>query len=176
MKRGLAAFGSGLVFSAGLCLSGMTRPSKVLAFLDVGGAWDASLAFVMAGAIAVAAVAFRASARRGTPLLGERFDVPRRASAIDARLIAGGAVFGVGWGLSGLCPGPAVVSLASGQIGAAVFVASMLAGMLLHRGAERLRAHPGRGVRGHAAVSASASPLRGISSPVVAHHSPDRAS
>jgi uncharacterized membrane protein YedE/YeeE len=136
MKRGVVAFASGAVFSAGLSLSGMTKPTKVLAFLDVAGSWDPSLAFVMVGAIAVAALAFRASARRVSPTLDSELRIPSPRARIDAKLLAGAALFGVGWGLSGLCPGPAVVSLASGQVGAFVFVTSMIAGMAIHRGAE----------------------------------------
>jgi uncharacterized membrane protein YedE/YeeE len=132
-KRGLAAFGAGLLFALGLALSGMTRPSTVLAFLDVTGRWDPSLAAVMVGAIGVTAIAFQLRARRATPLFADRFraDVPRKP--VDARLVLGAVVFGAGWGLSGLCPGAAVTSLASGQIGVIVFVLAMLAGMAGHR-------------------------------------------
>jgi uncharacterized membrane protein YedE/YeeE len=138
MKRGVVAFASGAVFSAGLSLSGMTKPAKVLAFLDVAGSWDPSLAFVMVGAIAVTAIAFRASVRRGSPVpvLEDELRVPSVRARIDAKLVVGAAVFGLGWGLSGLCPGPAVVSLASGQLGAILYVASMIAGMAIHRGLE----------------------------------------
>jgi uncharacterized membrane protein YedE/YeeE len=147
VKRGLVAFASGALFSAGLCISGMTRPSKVLAFLDFFGSWDPSLAFVMAGAVGVAAVAFRLSSRTvRAPLLGDRFRVPGVRSPIDPRLVAGAAVFGAGWGLSGLCPGPAVTSLASGQSGPVLFFASMLAGMGLHRLVTR--AKPPQAARG----------------------------
>jgi uncharacterized membrane protein YedE/YeeE len=131
MKRRLAAFVSGLVFAMGLCISGMTRPERVLAFLDVFGHWDPSLAFVMVGAIAVAAVAFRLAARRPAPVLGGEFRVPDRRTHVASGLVTGAVIFGVGWGLSGLCPGPAVVSLASGQLAAVVFVGSMVAGMAL---------------------------------------------
>jgi uncharacterized membrane protein YedE/YeeE len=137
MKRAVAAFGSGLLFAVGLAISGMTHPSKVLAFLDVSGAWDPSLAFVMAGAVTVAMFAFRMQPRLRAPLLGGSFDLPPARGAIDAKLVVGAAIFGAGWGLSGLCPAPAVVSLASGQFGAAVFVAAMLVGVLLQRGVER---------------------------------------
>ncbi len=133
MKRDLAAFVSGLVFAAGLVLSGMTHPSKVLAFLDVSGAWDPSLAFVMAGAVTVSAIAFRLVARRSAPVLEPRFALPPSGGPITGRLILGAAVFGLGWGLSGLCPGPAVLSVASGQVGAFVFVGAMLVGMALER-------------------------------------------
>ena len=149
MKRGLAAFVAGAVFSAGLCISGMTQPAKVLAFLDVAGAWDPSLAFVMVGAIGVASLAFLASARRAAPVLDDRFRVPSRRARIDAKLLMGAALFGVGWGLSGLCPGPAIVSIASGQLGAIVFVASMIAGMAIHRSVAR--AASGAGARGASA-------------------------
>jgi uncharacterized protein len=138
MKRGAVAFLAGFVFSAGLCVSGMTQPSKVLAFLDVTGAWDPSLAFVMIGAIGVAAIAFRVSARRGPPVPAGASRSPPSSGGIDAGLLVGAATFGVGWGLSGLCPGPAVVSLASGQIGALVFVGSMMIGMAIHRAVDRL--------------------------------------
>ena len=136
MKRDVVAFVSGAIFSAGLCLSGMTHPSKVLAFLDLTGAWDPSLALVMAGAVVVTAIAVRVSASRPAPVLADRFLTPASAP-IDRKLVFGAAIFGVGWGLSGLCPGPAVVSLASGQTGAVVFVASMVAGMAIHRAAFR---------------------------------------
>ena len=130
MKRDVVAFLSGLIFATGLVLSGMTHPSKVLAFLDVAGAWDPSLALVMAGAVAVSAVAFRVAARRTSPLLDARFDVPARGP-ITADLVSGAALFGVGWGLSGLCPGPAIVALASGNLDVVVFVAAMLLGTAL---------------------------------------------
>jgi len=141
MKRDLAAFLSGAVFAAGLVVSGMTKPSKVLAFLDVSGAWDPSLALVMVGAIAVSAVAFRVAARRSAPVLDASFAVPPAGGAIRRRLVAGAALFGLGWGLSGLCPGPAVLSIAGGEAGAFVFVLAMLAGMAL----ERLTVRDGRG-------------------------------
>jgi hypothetical protein len=131
MKRRVAAFVSGLLFATGLCVAGMTRPQRVLAFFDVFGRWDPSLAFVMVGAIAVAAIAFRTAARRPAPVLGGDFRVPDRSSHVTGGLVAGAAIFGVGWGLSGLCPGPSIVSLASGQLGAVVFVGSMVAGMVL---------------------------------------------
>jgi uncharacterized membrane protein YedE/YeeE len=122
----------GALFALGLGVGGMTRPTKVLAFLDVAGAWDPSLAFVMLAAVAVFALAFRVGVRRGKPMLAERFDLPTRR-AIDGRLLAGAALFGVGWGLAGLCPGPAITALASGEPAALVFVAAMLAGMAAAR-------------------------------------------
>lgn len=127
--RHLPAFVAGALFGAGLLLSGMTQPAKVTAFLDVGGGWDPSLARVMAGAIGVFAVAYRAIARRGRTLRGGRLHLPIRTH-VDSNLLAGAAVFGVGWGLAGFCPGPAIVSLASGSTSAIVFVAAMIAGMI----------------------------------------------
>jgi uncharacterized protein len=131
MSRNVVAFAAGVLFSAGLCVSGMTHPAKVLAFLDVTGRWDPSLAAVMVGAIGVAAVAFRLGMKRREPILGDRFRVPPPGGPIELRIVVGAAIFGVGWGLSGLCPGPAITTLASGQLRALVFVASMLAGMAI---------------------------------------------
>jgi uncharacterized membrane protein YedE/YeeE len=125
----LASFFCGVVFSLGLGFAGMTRPSKVIGFLDFAGAWDPSLAMVMVGAIAVYAVAYHA--RRERPLLADAFTLPSRTE-IDPRLLGGAALFGVGWGLAGFCPGPAVTSLASGQADPVFFVAAMVAGMLAH--------------------------------------------
>ncbi len=122
---------SGLVFGLGLILSGMTDPVKVQAFLDVAGAWDPSLALVMGGAVAVGSPAFAFAKRRERAWSGAPMALPT-ATRIDARLVAGGALFGVGWGLAGYCPGPALVALASGSAPAAWFVAAMLVGMLLH--------------------------------------------
>jgi uncharacterized protein len=133
-----AAFSAGLVFGIGLILSGMSDPGKVIGFLDVAGSWDPSLAFVMAGAIAVGLFAFAAAKRRARAFLGGAMHLPERRD-IDNRLVGGSLVFGIGWGLAGFCPGPALVSFASGQEKAAVFVAAMLAGMLLYTALERLR-------------------------------------
>jgi uncharacterized membrane protein YedE/YeeE len=133
VRRDLVALLAGAIFSAGLCLSGMTHPSKVLAFLDFTGAWDPSLALVMVSAVGVTAVAVRVGARRRAPVLAERFEAPPAGRSVDPRLLTGAAIFGVGWGLSGLCPGPALVAVASGQPGALVFVAAMVVGMALHR-------------------------------------------
>lgn len=134
----LAAFAAGLVFGLGLLVSGMADPGKVKGFLDLAGAWDPSLAFVMGGAILVGFFAFRLASRRALSFLGGAMQLPS-AKDIDRRLVAGSAVFGVGWGLSGFCPGPALVSFGSGQDKAAVFVVAMLAGMLVYVAAERLR-------------------------------------
>jgi uncharacterized protein len=132
----------GLLFGIGLCLSGMTNASKVLAFLDLGGAWDPSLAFVMAGAIAVALVAFHIATGRAASLSGEPFHRPT-AKAIDARLTGGSLLFGVGWGLVGLCPGPAVADLGFLDRRAALFVLAMAAGMALHSGLAAVPSTPG---------------------------------
>lgn len=129
----VVAFVVGFVFALGLGLGGMTQPARVLAFLDAAGAWDPSLAFVMFGAVAVYGVAFPFVVRRGRPVFAASFGVPTRRD-LDGRLLAGAALFGVGWGLAGLCPGPALTTLASGEPRAALFVAAMLIGMLLQRG------------------------------------------
>ena len=129
-KHAAASFAAGLIFALGLGISGMTRPEKVLAFLDLGGDWDASLLLVMGAAVPVHALAWL-FLRKNAPILGGRGPGMPRA-VFDARLIGGSALFGVGWGLSGICPGPAVVNLAAGS-GALVFVPAMLAGILLSR-------------------------------------------
>lgn len=121
---------AGLAFGLGLVVSGMTRPSKVLAFLDVFGDWDPSLLFVMGGAVFVYALGYRF--RREKPLAADSYAIPS-GGKLDARLLLGAGVFGVGWGLSGYCPGPAVVSLGSGSLGVLVFVACVVAGMAASR-------------------------------------------
>lgn len=132
MKRDLVALVSGFIFSVGLGIAGMTRPAKVQGFLDFAGQWDASLAFVMVGAIAVNLVVFRAFVRkRQVALCGDAFRLPTKKD-IDARLVAGAAIFGIGWGLGGYCPGPGITSVASLETGPLVFVAAMAAGTLLH--------------------------------------------
>jgi uncharacterized protein len=129
--HGVIAALAGGVFGVGLVISGMTQPPKVIAFLDIlSGRWDPSLALVMAGAIGVHALAYRLVRKRGAPLLAPTFAVPGRRD-IDLKLVAGGALFGVGWGLGGYCPGPALVSVASFGGGIALFVLSLIAGMLL---------------------------------------------
>ena len=127
----LVEFLVGLLFGVGLILSGMTDPGKVLGFLDIAGAWDPSLAFVMGGAIAVAFFAFAWARRRSTAFLGGAMHLPRTAP-IDRRLLIGSLVFGVGWGLAGFCPGPAVVAAGAGVTEALVFTLSMIAGMAVH--------------------------------------------
>ena len=125
----LIPFLCGALFSAGVCISGMVRPSKVLGFLDFGGAWDASLLLVMASALALHIVAWRIIKGMTRPRFGAAFPGPA-SQVIDLRLVGGAALFGVGWGLSGFCPGPALVSLVSGTTASFVFVGSMLAAML----------------------------------------------
>jgi uncharacterized membrane protein YedE/YeeE len=131
------------VFGIGLILSGMTDPGKVIGFLDIAGNWDPSLAFVMGGAVLVGFFAFSFAGRRGRSFLGGALELPQRRD-IDARLIAGSVVFGVGWGLAGFCPGPALVSFGSGHDKAAAFVVAMLLGMLVYTAAERLIREPRR--------------------------------
>ena len=126
----VTAFVSGLLFGAGLILSGMSNPAKVLAFLDVAGTWDPSLLFVMVGAILVAALAFRFARTRMRPLFGSHIHVPG-AGRIDIPLVLGSTVFGIGWGLVGLCPGPAITALFGGNGSGRVFVVAMLAGIAL---------------------------------------------
>ena len=123
---------AGLLFGLGLIVSGMADPAKVQNFLDPFGAWDPSLAFVMLGAITVTFAGYRLAFRRGRPLLAGTLSLPSKTD-IDARLLAGAGLFGIGWGLSGFCPGPAIVSLPLLATGTLVFVPAMLAGMLLAR-------------------------------------------
>lgn len=126
--RMLTALLAGLVFGIGLILSGMTDPAKVLGFLDLTGRWDPSLAFVMGGAVLVGLVAFRVARGRTAALLGDPMQLPT-ARAIDRRLVLGSLTFGVGWGLAGYCPGPALASLLGGGHQPLLFVLAMLAGM-----------------------------------------------
>lgn len=136
MARLAATFFAGLVFGAGLTVSSMISPAKVLAFLDIAaaadGRWDPSLALVMAAALATTAIGYALVLRRKTPLLAPRFAVPT-ATAIDARLIGGAVLFGLGWGLVGLCPGPALAGLSQGSAMTALFVAALAAGIGAHR-------------------------------------------
>ena len=128
----LSALVAGLIFGLGLILSGMGNPAKVQNFLDFFGTWDPSLAFVMISAIAVAFVAFMFAKRRKTALLGEPMQLPT-SSAIDARLLIGSAMFGIGWGLAGFCPGPALMNLLTMHSEVVIFVAAMIVGMLLEQ-------------------------------------------
>lgn len=136
-KKSLIALVAGLMFSAGLVISGMTQPAKVMAFLNVGGivdpasfgAWDASLAFVMGGALCVTLLAFAITPRPGNkPWLATSFQLPTRRD-IDVKLVLGAALFGVGWGLAGYCPGPALASLLTGGEDVIIFVAALAVGM-----------------------------------------------
>jgi uncharacterized protein len=129
----------GLVFGGGLYLSGMNQPSKVQGFLDVSGQWDPSLVFVMAGAVAVGLVAFSVAHRRSRTFLGDELRLPP-INKIDAPLVAGGFIFGVGWGLSGICPGPGIFNAGFFDLPALVFVISMAAGMVIERLVTRLYA------------------------------------
>ena len=124
----LFALISGLIFGIGLIIAGMANPAKVLGFLDLAGLWDPSLALVMGGAIAVGSVAFAVAKKRATTFLGLPIQMPT-ASQIDRRLVGGSVLFGIGWGLAGICPGPGLVLLGSGELQGIVFVIAMLAGM-----------------------------------------------
>lgn len=137
----VAFFVSGLLFALGLGVSGMTLPSRVLGFLDVTGAWDPTLLFVMGTAIPIYAAAHRLSLRARKPLLAPAFPRPSR-TAIDRPLVLGAGLFGIGWGISGICPGPGLVNLGGLAPGAAVFVAAMLGGMALHAASARRPALP----------------------------------
>lgn len=132
----LIQFIIGLVFGLGLVIAGMSNPAKVLNFLDFAairtGAWDASLVFVLASAIAVTFIGFRLVLKRSQPVFGEKFHLPT-ATDIDTRVLTGSALFGTGWGLAGLCPGPAFTALASGSPTAIAFVAAMMTGMVCAR-------------------------------------------
>jgi hypothetical protein len=129
--RCLAALVSGLIFGLGLSLSGMLDPARVRGFLDVTGTWDPSLAFVLGGAVIMAAMGYRLSLLSGRPLLDDRFRLPTKTK-VDRSLILGSAIFGIGWGLAGLCPGPAVASLSLGLAPTILFVVAMLIGMVIH--------------------------------------------
>ncbi len=120
----------GVLFGLGLMVSGMTNPAKIIAFLDLAGPWDPSLIFVMGGAVLVGLIAFYLAKKRTESFLGGAMHIPTRRD-IDRPLIIGSALFGVGWGLAGFCPGPALVSLGTGELKAVVFVIAMLAGMVL---------------------------------------------
>ena len=128
---------AGLVFGLGLIISGMTDPSKVTGFLDLAGAWDPSLALVIGGAVGVGLIAFRLARTRSQAMLGGPMQLPA-ARRIDRRLVLGGLTFGVGWGLAGYCPGPALASLATGGSKPLIFTAAMLAGMAIFALQDRL--------------------------------------
>ena len=132
MKKNIAALIVGIIFALGLGISGMTRPEKVIGFLNIFGDWDASLAFVMAGAIAVHALAYQFIRRRSNPMFSKEFYVPT-SKELTPSLIFGAFIFGVGWALAGYCPGPAITSLASFKSRPLVFVVSMILGMFVFR-------------------------------------------
>lgn len=139
MRQKLVTFVAGVVFAVGLGISGMTNPAKVIGFLDVTGAWDPSLALVMGGAIGVHLFVAQWSKKAQRPLWADTFVIPKRAD-VDGRLIAGAALFGLGWGTAGYCPGPAIVSLVGLTSGALTFCVSMMAGIaMFHAFAARTR-------------------------------------
>jgi uncharacterized membrane protein YedE/YeeE len=131
MPRTFVALFAGMLFGLGLAISGMMNPAKVVGFLDVAGGWDPTLAFVMGGALLVTVPAFHLILGRPRPILADGFALPTK-SALDGRLLGGAALFGVGWGLSGFCPGPAVAALVTGLTPVFAFVAAMMAGMVLY--------------------------------------------
>lgn len=131
MMRYLSFFIAGALFAAGLVISGMTQPSKVIGFLDFGGDWDPSLAFVMGGAVLVHSVAYRLISGRVSPIWAQSFQIPTRRD-IDAPLLFGAALFGAGWGLAGYCPGPAVASVVAGEPATLTFAASLALTMILY--------------------------------------------
>ena len=132
MKLFFTSFGAALLFGLGLGLSGMTLPSKVIGFLDITGHWDPTLAFVMVGAILVHSISFQLITKRPSPIFSTSFRLPTRKD-VDYKLVVGAAIFGLGWGLGGFCPGPAIVGLVSGIPAVLVFVGSMVAGIYAYR-------------------------------------------
>lgn len=130
--RGVVAAGAGALFGLGLMVSGMTDTTRVQGWLDLLGAWDPTLAFVLGGAIVPMLIAWRVAAGTSRPMLGDTFPAPA-APVLDARLILGSAIFGIGWALVGLCPGPAMASLTYGGTGGLIFFAAMAGGMILYR-------------------------------------------
>ena len=132
MNHLLISFASGFIFSSGLVIGGMTVPAKVVNFLDFAGNWDPSLGMVMGGAVLVHGLVYRFACKRRAPLLTSTFNIPT-SRAVDRNLLAGARLFGMGWGLSGFCPGPALASVTSGNPQTLVFVFSMLVGMFLHK-------------------------------------------
>lgn len=137
MKMNLIGLFTGLLFGLGLLLAGMATPSKVQGFLDLAGLWDPSLAFVMGGGIGVAVIFFTAAKKRSQTLITHEAMKLPNSSVIDRRLILGSVAFGAGWGIAGICPGPALVALGTGSVGAAIFVAAMLAGMFIFERVQR---------------------------------------
>ena len=147
----ITSFLSGLVFGIGLIVAGMANPAKVKGFLDLAGNWDPSLALVMGGAIAVGVVAFRVAHNRMETMLGVELKLPRNVH-IDRRLVLGSVLFGIGWGIGGFCPGPGIVAMGAGEMKAVVFVASMVAGMVVFEWLEKRAAV----ARAHAEADANA--------------------
>ena len=132
MLKMLVNLFAGTLFGLGLSISGMVNPAKVIGFLDFAGDWDPTLVLVFGGALLVTIPAFRSILRRPRPVLADEFDLPIKKD-VDSRLLAGAAIFGIGWGLAGLCPGPAVTALASGLLPVFAFVAAMVAGMAIYK-------------------------------------------
>jgi hypothetical protein len=139
----IVAFVAGLIFAVGLGISGMTLPAKVIGFLDLFGSWDPSLAFVMAGAVGIYFAAFRTVRGYAAPVFGDRFRLPDSRD-IDARLVGGAAMFGVGWGLAGYCPGPAITSVGAAATPALIFSGAMLVGMAIFWALSRVPSRNGR--------------------------------
>lgn len=150
MRAVIASFAAGLLMGAGMLVAGMVDPARVLGFFDVMGAWDPSLALVMGGGLMVTVPGFRLAQRRARPLCADAFQLPA-AGRVDRRLVGGAAVFGLGWGLGGMCPGPAMATAAAGLWQGLAFVAAMVAGMLAWRLVER-----GLSRRAEAAAAVSA--------------------
>jgi hypothetical protein len=149
MSRHIVALLTGIIFGLGLAVSGMINPEKVLGFLDIAGAWDPSLALVMGGAVGVTLLTFRRVLKLPKPLFGARFEIPTSAS-VDSPLLIGATIFGIGWGIAGYCPGPAIAALTIGSIEPIVFIAAFIAGnflsvMLDRATAAGWRAAPQRG-------------------------------
>lgn len=132
MIRQITALVAGILFGAGLAVSQMVNPAKVLAFLDLAGRWDPSLALVMAGALATTFVGYRVVLGRDRPVFADRFQLPASRD-VDARLLVGAGIFGIGWGLVGYCPGPALASLAFARVESLLFIVAMLAGAAVYR-------------------------------------------
>ena len=132
MLKTVVNFFAGALFGLGLTVSGMVDPAKIIGFLDFAGDWDPTLAFVMGGALWITIPAFRLILKRPRPVLADQFDLPTKRD-VDSRLLAGSAIFGIGWGLAGFCPGPAVTALASGLAPVFAFVATMVAGMAVYK-------------------------------------------
>ena len=141
MKALIAALIAGILFGLGLTLSQMVNPEKVMAFLDITGNWDPSLALVMAGAVAVSTIGFALAGNRDKPFLSTHFAAPT-AKDIDKRLLGGAAIFGIGWGLAGYCPGPVVAALSFGNLEPVIFIGMLIIGSMTQSGIDKLRQSP----------------------------------